>query len=66
MSYRGYTQSQNRATQKYVREKYDRLYITVKKGIKDEIREVAGGTSINDFVNQAISEKIARLRGENH
>lgn len=55
-----YSQSQNRATQKYVKNNYDRLAITVKKGEKEQIRSAAekAGMSINEFVNNAIYEKI--------
>lgn len=61
-TYRGYTQSQNKATQKYMRDNVDRLFIIVKKGEKDYYKSKASsaGMSLNEFVRVAMDEKIER------
>ena len=62
MANRKYSQAQNRATQKYIRENYDSVVIRMPKGRKDKIRDFAkeNGESMNGFVNRAIDETIAR------
>lgn len=52
------TKAQNR----YIEKAYDRINLTVKKGKKDIIKSYAEaqGTSVNDFINRAIDEKIER------
>lgn len=61
-TYRGYTQAQNEATQKYQKENIERLYISVRKGEKDYYKNKAAacGMSLNEFVRLAMDEKIAR------
>lgn len=42
---------------------YDRITILVKKGKKEELKRHIfeyGYKSVNDFINQAVNEKIAR------
>lgn len=50
--YKGYTQQQNKATQKYKSTNYDRLTIWVKKGEKDKYKELAKskGYSLNEYI----------------
>ena len=57
-----YSESQKRASRKFNENAYDRLYITIPKGQKDQIRQIAesGGISINGFIKEAIEEKINR------
>lgn len=40
----------------FIRENYDRLYITLPKGIKDKLKDYAAehGTSLNHVVSEAI------------
>lgn len=54
--------SQTRATIRYNEKAYDRLYIRVKKGEKEQIREIAeaSGYSLNSFIVEAIFEKVER------
>lgn len=44
----------------YIKEKYDRINLTVPKGKKATIKEAAtaAGQSVNEFINAAIDEKI--------
>ncbi len=56
------TKAQQRAVHKYVKEKYDRLELTMPKGKKAEIKAHAEsqGESVNGFVNRAIDEAMER------
>ena len=47
---------------RYNKKAYDRISVIVKKGKKDIIKAhaEAQGTSVNDFINRAIDEKIER------
>ena len=68
MAYRGYTDAQNKATQKYVAKAYDRFVVTVRKDETpgaDDIRAAAAaaGISANEFIKRAIREKIERDTG---
>lgn len=44
----------------YNKENYDRIYLRVPKGQKEIIRAVAkaAGKSVNEYINNAISEKM--------
>lgn len=56
-----YSESQKRATMKWDRENYDRVYLTVPKGMKQEIDEFAkanGYDSMRSFIIEAIKEKM--------
>lgn len=58
-----YTQAQNKATQKYQKEKYERINLAIPKTTKDYYRQEAtklGYTSLNKFIKDAIEEKIER------
>lgn len=56
------SKAQQKAVNKYVREKYDRVNVTMPKGRKDEIQACAArrGQSINAYINAAIAEKMER------
>lgn len=57
------SKKQQAAVNKYVKENYDRILLTVKpKGRKDEIQAHAKamGESVNAFINRAIAEAIER------
>ena len=54
---------QNRSDNDYIKNNYDQVRFTVKKGKKEELKEHCskfGYKSVNDFINQAVNEKIAR------
>lgn len=44
----------------YIKKNYDRVNLTVPKGKKEKIKAAAaaGGQSVNEFINEAIDEKI--------
>lgn len=47
----------------YIKNNYDQVRFTVKKGKKEELKihcSKFGYKSLNNFINQAINEKIAR------
>jgi predicted HicB family RNase H-like nuclease len=50
---------------KYIREKYDRVELTMPKGRKAELQAHAStkGESLNKFVNRAIDEAVERDNG---
>lgn len=51
-----------RAVNKYMRENYDRVNLTMPKGKKDavQIHATQRGESVNAFINRAIDEAIER------
>ena len=57
-----YSQAQNKATQKYVKEHLDEIKIRVPKGRKDYYKDAAAsiGQSLNQFAVNAMDEKIDR------
>lgn len=59
---REYSQAQNKATQKYVKNHYDEIKLRTEKGKKDKIKAFAEkqGESLNSFINRAIDETIER------
>ena len=59
---REYTQAQNKATQKYIKNNYDSVMLRMPKGKKEQIKAHAEnqGESLNGFVNRAIDEAIDR------
>lgn len=59
---REYTQAQNKATQKYIKNNYDSVMLRMPKGKKEQIKAHAEsrGESLNGFVNRAIDETIDR------
>ena len=56
------SKAQQKAVHKYVKEKYDRIGLTLPKGSKDRIKAHAEerGESVNGFVTRAIDETIQR------
>lgn len=55
-----------RAQNKYIAKAYDRINLTVPKGMKDEIKahaDVFDGGSMNGFINRAIEEIMRRDKG---
>ena len=55
----GYSEAQKRATEKYIKEKRDRINIVVNKGVRDAWRRDAEkfGKSLNGFIIEAVEEK---------
>ena len=60
------TKAQQRAVNKYMKENYDRVNVTMAKGRKDTIKAhaEAQGESVNSFINRAIDETILRDEGK--
>ena len=54
-----------KAVTKYVKEKYDRVVLTMPKGKRETIKTAAStqGESLNTFAVTAIDERIERLDG---
>ena len=61
-TYKGYSQAQNRATQKYKQANYENIVISVKKGTRDKYKNAAAktGLSFAQFALEAMDEKIER------
>ena len=60
-----YSESQKRATMRWDKENYDRVYLTVPKGMKQEIDEFAkanGYDSMRAFIIEAIKEKMSATK----
>lgn len=55
------SKAQQRAVQKYVKNNYDRVVLTLPKGKRDEIKHYAEmeGKSMNAFIIDAIEERIS-------
>ena len=60
------TKAQQRAVNKYMKDNYDRVNLTLPKGQKDRIKAHAEsrGESVNAFINRAISETLEREDAE--
>lgn len=56
------SKAQQKAVQKYVKNNYDRVVLTMPKGKKEDIQDyaLAVGMSMNAYINEAIDEKIER------
>ena len=56
------SKAQQKAVNKYVKENYDRINVTMPKGKKEEIQAHASrhGLSVTAYINAAIDEKMAR------
>lgn len=50
----------------YQKENYDRITILRSKGQKEKLKDIANSKnqSVNEFINQAIDEKLKRLKIE--
>lgn len=56
------SKAQQKAVQKYIKNNYDRVVLTLPKGKRDEIKQYAEleNKSMNAYIVQAIDEKIFR------
>lgn len=56
------SKAQQKAVNKYMKENYDRVNLTITKGKKDIIKSHADarGESVNAFINRAIEETMQR------
>lgn len=56
------SKAQQKAVQKYVKDKYDRVVLTMPKGKKERVQADAArhGISVNAYINAAIDEKMER------
>lgn len=56
------SKAQQKAVQKYVKDKYDRVVLTMPKGKKETVQADAArnGMSVNAYINAAIDEKMER------
>lgn len=56
----------NVATNKYIKNHYDRINLTLPKGDKDIIKRVAAsrGMSVNGYINSILKAEIARCKTE--
>lgn len=56
-----------RAVNKYMKENYDRVNLTMPKGKKEELQAQAArrGVSVNAYINTAIDEKMERDKAQN-
>lgn len=56
------SKAQQKAVQKYVKNNYDRVVVTLPKGRRDEVKEHASnhGESMNAFIVRAVNETIER------
>lgn len=64
---RAYTQAQNKATQKYIKNNYDEFKIRLNKGKKDIIKSYADAAneSLNGYIKKAITNRIKTETGDN-
>ena len=56
------SKAQQKAVNKYVKENYDRINVTMPKGKKEEIQDhaIRHGLSVTAYINAAIDEKMAK------
>lgn len=56
------SKAQQKAVNKYVKNNYDRINVTMPKGKKEKIQEYATrhGLSVTAYINAAIDEKMSR------
>lgn len=59
------SKAQQKAVNKYMKENYDRINLTLPKGRKEVIQahSQARGESMNSFINRAIDETMAHDQG---
>ena len=59
------SKAQQKAVNKYVKEKYDRILLTMPKGRKEQIQTAAEarGESVNGFINRLISDALDAENG---
>lgn len=65
-SKRRYSQAQNKATQKYIKNNYDEFKIRLSKGSKNVIKHYADiqGDSLNGYTKKALQAKIKSDTGD--
>jgi predicted HicB family RNase H-like nuclease len=58
------SKAQQKAVNKYIKSNYDRINVTLPKGIKEEIQAAAvkAGESVNGYIKVAIDERMERER----
>jgi predicted HicB family RNase H-like nuclease len=63
---RAYTQAQNKATQKYIKNNYDEFKIRLDKGNKAVLKKYAemAGESLNAYVKKAVANRIEKETGD--
>jgi hypothetical protein len=56
------SKAQQKAVQKYVKNNYDRVVVTLPKGRRDEVKKHASdhGESMNAFIVRAVNETMKR------
>lgn len=56
------SKAQQKAVQKYVKNNYDRIVVTLPKGRRDEVKKHASdhGESMNAFIVRAVNETMER------
>lgn len=54
------TKASQKAVNKYMAKNYDRINVTLPKGLKDEWKKEAekNNLSLNDFIRKCVNEKI--------
>ena len=57
-----YTQAQNRATQKFIKENLEEIRFRIKKGERALVKQIANeaGQSLTQYIVQAINERAGR------
>ena len=60
------SKAQQKAVQKYVKKNYDRIELTVPKGQKDFISQLAtaAGESVNGYIKKAVDQRMERESNE--
>lgn len=63
MAKRPYSQAQNKATQKYIKENYERISLSLQKGYKERWKAAAdaAGESLTSFIVKAVEMRIAQF-----
>ena len=67
MAYKNFDSNVYKAINEYTKKNYDRITILRSSGEKEKLNKIAtekGCKSLNEFINQAIDEKLKRLKIE--
>ena len=67
MAYKNFDSNVYKSINEYTKQKYDRITIIRTSGEKEKLNQIAsdkGYRSLNEFINQAIDEKLKRLKIE--
>lgn len=64
---RAYSQAQNKATQKYIKNNYDEFKIRLEKGKKEVVKSYADAVdeSLNGYIKKAVTDRIKAETGDN-